>query len=1421
MTSRLPRALASMVLAVLAFALLAGLAPTTAAADTSASGGTAAEVVAQPAREGSDLRVARLVWDDTGLAGGSPQSLLPAWRWSDGTGTAYGNYTDINVGISPELFNFVASMSFALAQFLWQILLFIFQAVLTTDLAYTANALINGFYTTLSDAILGSTLLALPLVGVLWVGGRALLRGDSRKVVRLVIVFALAIGTMQGLASIIDERSSSDQLALTDEQAADLTDEQVERLQERFSAFAEHIDKRPPTLSPGWFALEGQILADSIAREMVEPFVGLDDSRLDITDFPSGVEGDTSASCHMYVKTLYDTFEYAQDTQKGQTTGSATGDLLADGSTVMLASLSKLWEMSYLPYWRQAHFGDSPDGGRNATCHAAEIRSGVPTAQRVALAHSAGYPHAAGYPSTDAISDGIDADERTQISETDGLWRRTNGSYKQITPNVMPFLMCTFDGDGNGTARPEFHAYARNLTGDALGDTDDCTKLVFADGDFSDNGNSNFNPYTISEVTGAKYGTHQAGDRVYPTANTALPVLTAWVGFNYVERTFYGVMALVIAFSFLWAFGRMAIGLLAVQLALVGLMACLPVTLLALAFPSSRDGASGSQKFGVKMLKMTGGMFISKGMYTIFIVVSFLAIFLVRQLIEMSMGTTSVLGSAGFVTAGIGSNLARDVLMAAAPLLAMRGIRKLMEMMKLGDITKFSGALATPMALGLKTMGEHSAASRVQSAYKGLDSATDKAKSMAKSGAKLAGKGALAAGAVAAGIGAKKWWDSAGKVGSKADGGYATKKDDIKNFLAGKAGKLEEQSQSVLKYGRRAALAYDVLGRGGTRMRDLGKKMDHLRAVEAGDAGGVMSMLFGTGTGGVNPNAVSEADVDKTASTYDHLGEVGANDAQAETFQRTMARADNHDERAATAAELYERVNEMQTGHKDPVLVDDATLAAQRKASLKAATGADDIVDGMTDDEVAEWMVGYRGGLGPMPDPRKSAEKWAETFGATAAERISSLDYVGTFRDGGSFGSALADALEVSPDMFGDMVAVGGMLSGTIVPDANGHAVMANGPGRMNQLDGASVNAVRYFAEDNHKQRLDMASYASAIAQQVATGVADGIRQVQRDGIDQSVSIHASQLTASATQLQDVVSDKPDLSNDWATMDSKLDRTVDKLAERILTTQRRAQDQGRSPEQFTWELGKVVDDAMKGPLGELTREMSVRGAAAESATLARMVDDLADAVRSRGHAGADQHLGQIRELLADKVASEQAANEQLLRSHEQLREQGNDQLRGMFEQFRSDLHTLHDRTAEVRLAEAASDPNFDGNVSKLVKELEKQHQKADRQMQQLFERIERHATAGNDRALAKAVEQLTAASQKLSADATKDFGEAAVTLERIEHLMQREAETARVYEARRSNSKANVQAAEQIERMARAAEASQRAAEDIRASARV
>jgi len=576
-------------------------------------------------------------------------SFLPAWRWQsfDGIGWFHTNlgYTDPG-GAALDL---IRSVFFDIAGLVWSLTLWLLRTAMTFTLPRTIGLGLDHITGVIGGVLFSSGVaVVVTVVAFLLAAFAIVVRGERsfRRVVMALLPFVLL-----GLVTRAAETGGPGSPSWILNGASDVTN---------------------------WAAGAAAQLSNKIS---------------------TGSSGGVPApSCQAYIDALHSDF-LAHPPAGLSTTDASTG-----------VALSDLWERGMYGLWAQAQFGASPAALRVA-CRALENHVGVPPATQAAIEAQAGMatPSAgvAGQHPFDLTNlSGVVVNAAEQTNPFLQLWDAVTGSgtptitggiygplpgEPSITQDTYAWAMCETKG-GSWVATPEF----ANLTYSAGGTTktwaqmapNEC-KLWWNRGEFIYNTSGKQNkilsfftspfgggaPNAFALDTG---GAIAAATSVPHTAS-AETFLDTWNGHNAPAGLGLGLVAVLVAVSFLVLFGGLGLATVVAQIGLVIGLALLPILLLLLAFPASHDR---TKRLMIRFVSAVA----AKIVFAIILGILLLLMVLTANLLPTATG-------------GIGAGFG----LALAPLVAVFALFALLKTFDMHHVLKPSGALRMSLAFGAGT----------------------------------------------------------------------------------------------------------------------------------------------------------------------------------------------------------------------------------------------------------------------------------------------------------------------------------------------------------------------------------------------------------------------------------------------------------------------------------------------------------------------------------------------------------------------------------------------------------------------------------------------------------------------------------------------------------------------------------------------
>jgi hypothetical protein len=454
--------------------------------------------------------------------------FLPAWRWQNIELDQDDGGLLAAVKSMPNSF---AMILFALANFLWLILLNISKLGLSADFITPAAPSINAGVSQLGQLVffLGGVLLAV----VFWKAAREVLKGGGVKpFVRVFVCIVWLIGIL-GIQRVSDE-------------AAEAFDPQADR---RISAEAQA--SYPGTLP--WMLRTVTQSVDRTAAGVVNSF-----SLRDRVSQAAGGVNETAnpadkLTCANYIRAIHDQYGKYRSAD-GKSTGNAS-----------LAGLSSLWESTLYRSWITAQFSTSTgtDLGARVMCHQAEAINDISPTEQAAIAALAYQGPFSGGNVYKVFGPYNKSEDRRRAVAAWANCQLINGSL-----SATPELRYSFDGNAGNHDRDcasSSAAFSTNKDGldgqylDVFGNSDEAFEVANRESDLS----------------------------------TARKWENAWFGGNSAERILNAFLALLVALGMLWSLGFIAIGLVLVQFTMVILLLFVPVMLALVAADVRTDKVVG------------------------------------------------------------------------------------------------------------------------------------------------------------------------------------------------------------------------------------------------------------------------------------------------------------------------------------------------------------------------------------------------------------------------------------------------------------------------------------------------------------------------------------------------------------------------------------------------------------------------------------------------------------------------------------------------------------------------------------------------------------------------------------------------------------------------------------------------------------
>lgn len=606
---------------------------------------------------------------------------LPAWKWRDDLDLHenLGLFEYFGFAIAP-LAGAFASFCFMITGFIWRFLQSILHTGMTADVIRGAAELINNGFTELFDGLMAAGVFWLVILAAGIAMAMALLKARLIRAVQVALGVILPIALLAVLSG------------------------------------AAQGDGTLPTGSPGWLAVKGINITDNIAQNIGGGWVSDESTGAAFANPRSRA----NPSCATYMQNMHD--KYASSTSVAS--AEEIAQLKADQNltdleveslqskynvdSIAMRTVSTLWEDTVYVSFATAQFGTTPQAPRVA-CRALEARNETPVSEQVILTAPGGYDteltmsQASGAIPEEALAQ-LEADLYTDLPVPDKAvfgnpdgegnysprnWAFLGGDERtELTTSLYSFAACQYDPDAGGwVPTPEWDG-VEDDDGHQLEDEHDGGWCPYWwSGELFDNeANGGSDATENKQLLVWANGDDVNKDTV--NAPGARDFIQGWTGHNTSDRIIASLMALITSAVLLWTLGGLAVGVLFAQFALALMLVLLPATLLFLALPSERKGDG----IGAKMMKMTLAMFASK--LTLSIVLMLLMTFI-------RLGYQVVLGV-------MGTGMMGTIGLSLVPVAAIIALKKILNAMGVGDITKLSGSLGMTTAATLAATGDKS-----------------------------------------------------------------------------------------------------------------------------------------------------------------------------------------------------------------------------------------------------------------------------------------------------------------------------------------------------------------------------------------------------------------------------------------------------------------------------------------------------------------------------------------------------------------------------------------------------------------------------------------------------------------------------------------------------------------------------------------
>lgn len=599
--------------------------------------------------------------ESTCNTGAGTASYLPAMRWSD---FSLSVWDDGFIVKANAILSSFASFLFFVGDIMWKILFFFLNFGITFQPLCTTAGTIN---TVVADLGMLASWFMIPVFGLfIFKHIKSLARMQIGRMIGGVITLAAIVGTL---------------FFITDT-AKDVEGKDNETILTTTGTVPWAADTLMGFFSTAYTSING--ISGVFGTEKGSEAAAFTDTN------SAG-----ATTCNQYVKHLYKEYN------------GSLGDSSGSTQAGVMTQMSGIWEKSYLTSWMQAQFGSSGDNffPSQVACRHLEATVDTSNTQKENLFNGA---HGLEYDVIDTglvyLMQPLGDLYRLPVDMlwagcqyVDEEWVLSPGASQAVKDENFPCSDKWRDGGGAGADSDRLPMNTKdgvfkgkNELVKQLGQNNTILYLETGEDDIK-----KFIGYEPDSDAPANRGDHDAAESLGWFRDFA----SASIGGNIGDRIGQGLISAVIGVIYLWTFGPAALGLTIVGFALLVLLALVPLALLLWAF---------GQQSGPKMLKLTGAA-------TAVTFVFGLMLSLLSTLIHLfNTVVSSIVGETGFIS---------QILLAAAPIAAVLLLKKILQMMGLGNITSLSGALGLTSAMAAKAAGSRNSDVVSNAANRGMDAA--------------------------------------------------------------------------------------------------------------------------------------------------------------------------------------------------------------------------------------------------------------------------------------------------------------------------------------------------------------------------------------------------------------------------------------------------------------------------------------------------------------------------------------------------------------------------------------------------------------------------------------------------------------------------------------------------------------------------
>lgn len=569
--------------------------------------------------------------DDSGL----PQYLADGAATLDTNSSSYKQYKDSpkellpayrwgravdfqsNLGVGDQVANMMGQLGvvlFTVASFLWAFNLALLSFADQVNVLNEAAGQVNQVYVNIASNLW--PILVLAYLVILVRGARELMKGNPMAMWRLVLGFVIPVAVLYSLSSAASVSGAQMTTKLNSGQAAALN----------------------PKGTPAWYADRLTAQIDGLGTSIAGAFQS-DGGGSSLT-----IPGGQAYHCKDYVKVIEDSYE-AFSTASGAGSGGAS--LFA----------SRMWTLTMFEPWSIAALGDQPLRHK-ASCHLLEWQAGTDSTERADIARVAFGRNFHKSIFTFTPRNDVSRQSWTNVHIRMSLWSTCTSADGALTMNRAGTYALEKAGD---RSEEDAQKVGNDLCA-AWGNTDKGVGVIDGSGE---------------DIDLALENIHQSREKLGSRTDMRR-YLNAVTGHNPMDRMSMGLVALVGAAVYLFAFAGASLGLLLAKIGLVLALMVLPFTLTMIGLQMEQ---------GKKLLRWTASMCAVEIVFTMLLSVMFQMTQIGVTLVGGYSSNDSALGG------GVQAGFFRMLLISTVPIVVLFAMNALLKKMGLGKITSPGGAL--------------------------------------------------------------------------------------------------------------------------------------------------------------------------------------------------------------------------------------------------------------------------------------------------------------------------------------------------------------------------------------------------------------------------------------------------------------------------------------------------------------------------------------------------------------------------------------------------------------------------------------------------------------------------------------------------------------------------------------------------------